>query len=324
MMYQNTIRSIVLLFALTGCQVLLAQPVKEHGQLHVKGTQLTDVHDRPVVLRGMSFGWHNYWPRFYNKEAVKWLVDDWKATVVRAAMGVEPERGYIKDPKGSVEKVEAVVDAAIHAGVYVIIDWHSHNINLEEAKTFFREMATKYGKHPNVIYEVFNEPDQESWQDVKAYSEEVIRTIRAIDPDNIILVGSPHWDQDVHVVADSPLINQSNIMYTLHFYAATHKEGLRQRADYALSKGIPLFISESAGMEASGNGALNEEEWQQWIAWAEKNKVSWVTWSVSDKDETCSVLKKSAASTGGWKEEDLKESGIKTRALLRKFNANHQ
>lgn len=308
--------SLFLLFVVAAA----AQPVKEHGRLHVAGTQLTDEHGRAVVLRGMSFGWHNWWPRFYNKEAVGWLASDWQCSVIRAAMGVEPDKGYLKDPKGSTQRVEAVVDGAIAAGIYVIIDWHSHNINTKEARAFFTQMAMKYSKQPNVIYEVFNEPDQESWSEVKAYSEEVIAAIRAVDPDNLILVGSPHWDQDVHLVADDPIVNQSNLMYTLHFYAATHKDGLRQRADYAVSKGLPIFISESAGMEASGDGALNEEEWNRWIEWAEKNRISWITWSVSDKNETCSVLQPSAASTGGWKESDLKASGRKARALLRQYN----
>lgn len=314
---------ILLCFYACFCK-LSAQPVKIHGQLKVVGPQLIDANNKPVMLRGMSFGWHNWWPRFYNKEAVAWLASDWKCNVVRAAMGIEPAKGYLKDSAGSREKIEAVINGAIDAGIYVIIDWHSHNIQTKEAKSFFAEMAAKYGKYPNVIYEIFNEPDYESWKEVRAYSEEVIAAIRAVDPDNIILVGSPHWDQDVHLVADDPLKNQSNIMYTLHFYAATHKDELRKRGDYAISKGIPIFISESAGMEASGNGALDEEEWERWIDWAEKNKISWITWSVSDKDETCSVLKKTAPSAGEWKEDDLKASGIKARELIRKYNSSKQ
>ncbi len=313
-------RYIFVLILIFASAFLIAQPVKQHGALAVSGTQLVGSDGKPVMLRGMSFGWHNYWPRFYNKQAVKWLAEDWKSNVVRAAMGVEPARGYIREKKKSTKLVKEVVDAAIVNDIYVIIDWHSHNINLKEAKKFFRQMAKTYGHHPHVIYEIFNEPDYESWDEVKKYSEEIIRVIRSVDPDNIILVGSPHWDQDVHIVADSPMLNQSNIMYTLHYYAATHKEGLRKRADYALSKGIPLFISESAGMEATGNGPLNVEEWERWINWAEKNLISWVTWSVSDKDETCSVLEKSASSNGGWKESDLKESGILIRNYLRKLN----
>ncbi len=280
---------------------------------------MQDQHGKPIVLRGMSFGWHNFWPRFYTAGVVKWLRDDWKCGVVRAAIGVEPNDGYLQKPEWSTEKAKTVVEAAIKADMYVIIDWHSHNINLKEAKAFFTEMAQVYGKNPHVIYEIFNEPDEESWEEIKAYSVELIETIRAIDPDNIILVGTPRWDQEVHIAADDPITGHDNLMYTLHFYAATHKQELRDKGDYALSKGLPLFISESAGMEATGDGPLNEAEWQKWIDWAEKHQLSWVTWSVSDKDETCSVLLPSASSEGGWKEKDLKKSGIKSRALLRSY-----
>lgn len=299
----------------------IAQPVKQHGSLKVSGTQLVDKNNNPLVLRGMSFGWHNLWPRVYNAGAVKWLKDDWKCNVVRASMGIElNDSGYLKNPGFAAGKIKTVVDAAIKEGIYVIIDWHDHNIHLNEAKQFFSEMASRYGKNPHVIYEIFNEPDYESWPEVKAYSEEVIKTIRAIDPDNIILVGSPKWGQDIHLPAADPIKGYDNLMYTVHFYAATHKKWLRDRTDEAIKKGLPIFISECAGMEASGNGPLNYEEWQAWIDWMEANKLSWIFWSVSDKDETCSVLKKSAASNGNWKESDLKEYGVKAREYLRKYN----
>jgi endoglucanase len=80
------------------------------------------------------------------------------------------------------------------------------------------------------------------WSVIKDYSVEVIRTIRQNDPDNIILVGSPHWDQDIHLVADDPITGFDNLMYTLHFYAATHAQSLRDRGNYALKKAIPLFV----------------------------------------------------------------------------------
>ena len=300
---------------------LAAQPVKQHGNLHVSGTQLMDAHNQPIVLRGMSYGWHNLWPRFYNEQSAAWLAKDWHCSVLRAAMGIElNDSGYLHQPEWSTKKEEAVVDGAIKQGIYVIIDWHCHNIKLPEAKAFFAKMAKQYGNRPNVIYELFNEPDYESWDSVKIYMRQVIDTIRSIDKDNVILVGNPHWDQDINLVADSPLTGYTNIMYTVHFYADTHKQYLRDRCDAALAKGIPIFISESAGMSASGDGPLNDEEWNKWITWCEEKKISWITWSVSDKDETCSVLKKSASSNGNWKDSDLKESGLKARALLRKYN----
>jgi endoglucanase len=298
-----------------------AKFVSSHGQLSVNGTQLVDKNGQKVMLRGMSYGWHSLWPRFYNEQSVAWLKEDFNCNVVRAAMGIEVgERCYKKDPAFSKEKIYAVVDGAIKANIYVIVDWHSHNVNLAEAKAFFDEVSKKYGKQPNVVYELFNEPDQESWGEVKAYAEEVIKTIRQNDPDNVILVGSPHWDQDVNLPAADPIRGQQNLMYTMHFYAATHQKALRDRTDEALKSGLPIFISESAGMEASGDGPLNYVAWQEYIDWMEARGLSWITWSVSDKDETCSILKKTASSTGPWKDEDLKESGLKVREYLRKYN----
>jgi endoglucanase len=232
-------------------------------------------------------------------------------------MGVEPDQGYIKSPDWSKAKIEEVIKGAIESGIYVIIDFHSHGIHTDQAIEFFREMAQKYGKYPNIIYEIFNEPVKDSWTDVKNYSVSVIKEIRKYDPENIILVGSPHWDQDIHIAADDPITGFTNIMYALHFYAGTHGQFLRDRADYAISKGIPVFVSECAGMEASGNGPINYKEWNIWIDWMKKNEVSMVFWSIADKNETCSMLNPSAGPTGDWSDKDLKESGMKTRELLK-------
>jgi endoglucanase len=311
---------LALLTMSAACQHTESPPPPTLSQLRVEGTQLVDASGQAVVLRGVSYGWHNWWPRFYNKESVQWLKDDWGVDVVRAAMGIhydEPELTYNAEPEKAVEIISKVIDGAIESGVYVIIDFHSHHLELELAKTFFADMASKYGEYPNVIYEIYNEPIHDSWEEVKAYAEEVIAVIREIDPDNVILVGNPHWDQDLHIVADNQIEGVSNIMYTLHYYAATHGDYLRERGDYALSKGAPIFISESAGMEASGDGPMDYEAWQVWQDWAEERKISWITWSVSDKDETCSFLKPSASSKGGWKEKDLQESAKATRAILR-------
>ena len=89
-----------------------SQPVKEHGQLKVVGTQLTDAKGQAIALHGMSLGWHNLWPRFYNKGVVKTLYKDWNSTVVRASMGIElNNKGYLKDPVNSKILMKNVIDA---------------------------------------------------------------------------------------------------------------------------------------------------------------------------------------------------------------------
>lgn len=293
--------------------------VKQLPRLSVAGTQLMNENGDTVVLHGVSYGWHQFWPRFYNDSTVAYLAKDWGAQVLRASMGVDLDSAcYVYQPEFGIECVTKVVDAAILNDVYVIIDWHSHNLRQKEAVEFFTRMATRYKGVPNVIYEIYNEPVEDSWEQLKAYSTEVIKAIRAIEPDAVILVGCPHWDQDIHLAADNPITGYNNIMYTLHFYANTHGQWLRDRADYALSKGLPVFVSECAGMEATGDGPVNPEEWQNWLNWMQEHSISWAAWSVSDKDETCSMLLPSASSGGNWKNEDLKEWGRIVRDELKK------
>lgn len=303
-------KSLLISICLITCLLIHAGPVSNHGQLKVDGKNMVDKNNQQVILRGVSFGWSNWWGEFYNEKCVDWLASDWNISVIRAAMGVEPEEAYISNSKKQTELVTTVVDAAIKNDIYIIIDWHSHGIQTEEAVKFFKLMASKYKDYPNIIYEIFNEPVNQSWKEVKEYSEAVIKAIREIDKDNIILVGTPHWDQDVHIAADDPITGYNNIMYTLHFYAATHKQGLIDRGNYALSKGLPLFVSECAAMEASGDGPIDRESWNTWLTWMETNKISWVCWSVSPKNETCSMIKdKKVSPLGKWKDADLKEWG---------------
>jgi endoglucanase len=246
------------------------------------------------------------------------LVNVWGADVVRAAIGVTPPPGsWLDDPSGSWKCLEAVVEGAIAVGAYVIVDWHSHEIETEAAKEFFARVAERWGDTPNVIYEIFNEPVENSWDEVKVYSRAVIDVIRAIDPDNVILVGSPHWDQDIHLVAAAPLTGYTNIMYTVHFYAATHKDDLRKRTQAAIDAGVPIFLSECAAMEASGDGALDYASWEAWEKLADRNGVSWVTWSLADKAESCSMIRDTTApANGGWVDADLKEWGRYVRDRL--------
>lgn len=307
-------------FLLSVLGVSATTPVKQWGQLQVKGTQLCDQQGNPVTLRGVSFGWHNLWPRFYNAKAVKWLVDDWHATVLRAAMGVKIDDNYLENPQFALKCIEPVVQAAIKNGVYVIIDWHAHDMYTDQAKAFFGKMAQKYGKYPNVIYELYNEPVEDSWQSLKQYHKTVIDEIRRYDPDNIILCGCPHWDQDIDQVAASPIEGVSNVMYTVHFYAATHKQYLRDRTEAAVKSGLPVFVSECGGCEASGNGELSETEWNNWVDLMNRLQISWAAWSLSDKDETCSMLLPRAKATGDWTPDLIKPWGKLLRNTLHRYN----
>lgn len=297
-------------------------PVEVHGQLHVAGGQLLDEANQPSVLRGHAIAWDNWWPQYHNADVVTWLRNDWCVDVVRPAMGIEPEGAYLENAAASKARMTAVVDAAIANGIYVIIDWHAHDIHQDEAVAFFTEMAQTYGSNPNVIYEVFNEPDtDETWPEVKAYAEAVIAAIRVHDPDNVVIVGTPEWDQRIDLAVADPITADPNVIYSVHFYAATHGASLRSRVQAALTAGVPVFVSESGGSEADGMGANDYAEWDAWLAFLDENQISWINWGIADKSgETVSMLQPGAPATGAWTQADLTLTGVHVRTKLRTYN----
>src|SRR5690606_4515605 len=204
-------------------QETFSSVIDQYGQLSIDGNKIVDKNNNPVQLRGMSFFWSQWIGKYYNKEAVKWLKEDWQCTVVRAAMAVDAPDGYTANPDLEKQKVMAIIDAAIEENIYVIVDWHSHHAEdyLEEAKAFFSELAQKYGDYPHIIYEPYNEPLDVSWNIVlKPYHEAVIESIREYDPDNLIICGTRSWSQRVDEVVGNK-IDDPNVAYTLHYYAAT-------------------------------------------------------------------------------------------------------
>lgn len=293
--------------------------VERHGQLSVKGTQLTDSHGQAVQLRGVSMGWHNMWPRFYNRSTVKTLAHDWKADIVRCSIGVSLDSlCYDKCPEMAYNCVDSIVQGATENGIYVLVDFHSHPNNLELAKTFFTHVTKKYGHLPNLLMEIWNEPTEVEWAETKAYAEELLPVIRRNAPEAVVIVPTPRWDQEVDKAADDPLTGFDNIMYSLHYYAATHKLYLRDKAQYALDKGLPLFMAECAAMEHTGDGVIDTNEWQSWMDFADKNMISWCAWSLSDKVETCSMLVNGAPTRGeDWQERDLKPWAVLVRHYLK-------
>lgn len=288
-------------------------PVATHGKLTVSGTKIVDEHGNTFSLKGVSSHGLAWFPEYINEDSFKSLRDDFGINTIRLAMYSNPNDGYSKNIHEIVKKG---VQYASDLGLYVIIDWHilndnNPNIYKKEAKEFFIDMATLYKDYPNVLYEICNEPNGNvTWnKDIKPYAEELITEIRKIDNDAIIIVGTPNWSQDVDIVAKDPISNSNNIMYSLHFYAATHKQFLRDKMMTALNLGLPIFVSEFGICDASGNGAIDENEANIWIDTLNSNNISWICWNLSNKNESSSLISYTCNKTSNWTESDLSQSG---------------
>jgi len=315
-------------------------PVARHGALSVVGPQLVDAAQSPVQLKGPSSMWLNWEEDGYaeNLDGLRFMRDDWNASVVRAAMGVtttDPfDADYLDQPEEALARVRAIVDHAIELDLYVIIDWHDHEAHTRqsEAIAFFTQMATEYGHLPNVLYEVFNEPlspdgDGHTWDGVlKPYHEAVVTAIRAVDPDNVIILGTPNWSQHVDTAAMNPLDATNpiykNLMYTLHFYACSHQAELRERGDAALALGLPLFVTEWGATHADGGTADNPgvcvEEAQAWHDWMGDNGISWAAWKWDNcPDESCFFVEEGADVAGNWTDDVLHGHGSFVRDRMR-------
>jgi len=289
-----------------------------HGLLEVNGNRIVNKNNEPVSLAGNSFFWSNDgWggEKYYNSEVVSWLKEDWNTSIVRASMGVEDPGGYLDNKTANKDRVKIIIDAAIQEGIYVIVDWHSHHAEdyVDEAIIFFEEIASLYGDNDNVIYEIYNEPLDISWSEtIKPYAISVISAIRAIDPDNLIVVGTPEWSQRIDLAAADPILGFPNIAYTLHFYTVYHHQWLRDRASAALDDGIAIFVSEWGSIGYS----IVDTEANNWMTWCFTNKIIHCNWAVNDKEEEWSILVPGASTNGNWNDNDLTEAGKLAKNII--------
>lgn len=291
-------------------------PYGKHGALHVDGLQVKDKYDQPFTLRGAStHGMH--WgdgETFLNKTAFQNLRDEWGVNMVRLVSYVT-QGGYTDGAKDKLDKhIREGVSDLTDLGMYAIIDWHVHaenpNDKKSEAIQFFDTYSKMYKDQSNIIYEICNEPTGTPWNQLRPYAVDVVNTIRANDPDAIIVVGTNTWSQDVDEVAtNGGKINDRNVMYTIHFYSGSHGERLREKVRTALKAGTPVFCTEFGVCDASGNGGFDLEEADRWIDFFEENGISYCCWSLSKKNESASMLSPECNKVNGFTNADLGATG---------------
>lgn len=298
-----------------------ANTVEKYGQLKVTAGKLRDKNNVPVQLQGVSFHGLQWFPLIDN-QTIPNATEFFGLEAVRLAMYIEDFApsdpsdywgGFMADSNAMYRRVDDAIADAVAAGIYVIVDWHIHNAPSNytaEAEQFFAYIARQYGHLPNIIYEICNEPVGVSWTNgIKPYANRVINSIRQHDPDNIVIVGTPNWSQDVDAAAQDPL-DFNNIMYAFHFYAASHNlEQMKNKVQIALNAGLAIFVSEWGSSDV-GTSRSDFYVAQQWLNYMNQAGLSWINWSLGNKDEASSVLKATAPMSGPWDNGDLTRAGL--------------
>ena len=325
---RKMIKTIIItaIFCLAGASfVSAAVPARPsvNGQLHVEGRHLMDEHGNSVVLNGISTHGLTWYPDFVNKDRFQQLSLEWNCDLIRLAMYSDL---YVNGKsRESMELVRKGIDAAIASDMYVIVDWHvltekDPNVYINEAGDFFRTISSEYPDSPNIIYEICNEPNGDTeWAAIKSYAETIIPIIRANSPNSVILVGTPDYDKDLTSASRSPL-DFANIMYVLHFYAATHKDDLRAELVANHKDNLPIFVSECGICEASGDGKIDFESAVKWFRLLADEEISYTVWSFSNKAESSAMTRPSYDPIDPVTDKDLTASGLWVRSLIEGYD----
>ncbi|MBR6273939.1 MAG: glycoside hydrolase family 5 protein [Lachnospiraceae bacterium] len=314
----------------------------QYGKLSVKNGHLVGEDGSYVQLKGVSTHNMNSFPEFVNDDAIEFMADNWGMQLFRLAMYsafADGDDGYSDGSDEHREELEQLIIKSVkkcaELGIYVMVDWHilfdyDPNMHKDMALKFFEKMVPVLSEYDNVIYEICNEPSMDvdwavfkpewqklretwpekkcSWDSIKAYANEVIPVIRKAKPDCVIVCGTTMWSQGVDEAADSPL-EFENMLYALHFYATTHKQSLRDKAIYALKKGIGIYVTEYGICDAAGSGDVDFEETARWIDFINENKLCYTVWNLSNKNETSAMIKPDCKKLTGWTEDELSVSG---------------
>ncbi|PZG23770.1 hypothetical protein C1J01_00540 [Nonomuraea aridisoli] len=304
-------------------------PVQANGQLRVCGIKLCNEHGKQIQLRGMSSHGIQWYGQCLNNASLDALANDWKADVLRISMYIQ-EGGYETDPRLFTDRVHSLIEMATARGMYAIVDWHmlTHGdpmYNLGRARTFFTEIAQRHNGKRNVLYEIANEPngDAVTWSVIRDYAHQLIPVIRQHDPDAPILVGTRAWSSlgvsgggDETEIVDNP-VDAANIMYTFHFYAASHGSAYLNTLSRAADR-LPIFVTEFGTQSASGDGANDFARSQQYLDLLAQKKISWVNWNFSDDFRTGAVFTPGTCPNGSFTGTDrLKEAGVWVRDRIR-------
>ena len=297
---------------------------ERYGKLRIEGQRLVGEDGRNVRLFGMSTHGLAWYPQYVCEETFRALRDSWNVNCIRLALYTHEYHGYCTD--GDKQELKTLVckgiDLAVSLGMYAIIDWHvlgeqTPLTYADEAVRFFEEISGKYPDCPNLLYEICNEPNRNAgWDDIKKYASRVIPVIRKNSPEAIVIVGTPNWSQRCDLALEDPL-SFDGLLYSFHFYAASHLDKERALLERCLKAGLPVMVSECSLTEASGHGELDLESSESWFSLLDEYNISYMTWSLSASKESSSVFCSGCKKLSGWEDEDLKPTGLWFRNRFR-------
>lgn len=134
-------------------------------------------------------------------------------------------------------------------------------------------------------------------------------------------MGTRHYAADVDDASEDP-VRGDNLAYSLHFYQIgmpKDREWFRVRTWNALSRGVAVFASEWGSSACTATvDDIDTAESLLWLSFLEEHSISSVNWAISDKSESCSLLRPGASTNGYWPAESVSPAGSFIRGYMRR------
>ena len=269
-------------------------------ELHTEGNKVFNAKGEPVRLVGVncsSLEWMSYSADLLRSVTV--ACDQWLANTIRLPLSQDRWFGFQPDQKGVDEAgihyrrlVDDIVAAVAARQKYVIIDLHrsnsnrwgeyiSANLSDMNSMVFWKDVALRYGNHPNVLFDLYNEPykvDWKTWRDggeITVYYEDtdigqqimfdkpegaelksmtylvpgmqkLADTVRGVGAKNVLVLGGLDWSYELDGIVNGYAVTDNGgngIILDSHLYPCKALDGWDQATTVAKEQ-YPIIIGE--------------------------------------------------------------------------------
>ena len=268
--------------------------------LHTEGNQVLNAKGETVRLMGVNCAplvWMSYSKKIM--DLITYACDEWKANTIRLPLAQDRWFGFADDQKGvdeSGERYRSLVDDIVAAVAcrhkYIILDLHRSNCNrwgeyisanLSDMNSlvFWKDVAVRYKNHPNVLFDLYNEPyhvDWKTWRDggeITVYYEDsdvgqqimfdkpegtelksmtylvpgmqcLADTVRGVGAKNILVIGGLDWSYELDGIVNGYAVKDNGgngIILDSHLYPCKRLDNWDELVTVAKEQ-YPILIGE--------------------------------------------------------------------------------
>jgi hypothetical protein len=281
--------------------------------LHVEGTRLVTGQGHEVRLQGLnlpSLEWSATGEHLLQSLPV--AVTEWRANVIRLPLAQDRWFGKTRSQedggKAYRELVDQLVDYCSSHGAYIVVDLHWSDAgvwgrNIQQKKmpdtnslAFWQDAAKRYANRSAVLFDLYNEPHDVSWQvwrdggmvtetnrrgETLVYQspgmQSLLDTVRQTGAKNVVVAGGLDWAYDLTGLLNGFALEEKGgrgIIYAAHIYPS--KRDWNGKVGRAAEK-YPVFVGE-VGCQVD----TRHESPYTWapdaLGYIQRLHLSWAAW----------------------------------------------